>query len=112
MDAFRPIWRPGRPEEIDEERRLLYVAMTRARDDLRYAAAAFLIPGQPRGGDAHVFAPRSQFIAACDLDAFELIGGHFSCGAENGIDRTPRRQHRSQDQDARNMALMTLRNDP
>jgi hypothetical protein len=26
--------------------------------------------------------------------------------------RTPRRQHRSQDQDARNMALMTLRNDP
>ena len=75
----------GTPEEIDEERRLLYVAMTRARDDLvLMQPLRFFIPHQPRGGDAHVFAPRSRFIAECDLDAFELIGGHFSCGAENG----------------------------
>jgi DNA helicase II / ATP-dependent DNA helicase PcrA len=58
--------------------------MTRARDDLvLMQPLRFFIPRQPRGGDAHVFAPRSRFIAECDLDAFELIGGHFSCGAEN-----------------------------
>jgi DNA helicase-2/ATP-dependent DNA helicase PcrA len=74
----------GTPEEIDEERRLLYVAMTRARDDLLLMQPLrFFMRGQARGGDAHVFAPRSRFIADCDLDAFELIGGHFSCGAEN-----------------------------
>ena len=80
----------GTPEEIDEERRLLYVAMTRARDDLvLMQPLRFFIRHQPRGGDAHVFAPRSRFIAACDLDAFELIGGHFSCGAENGMTGRP-----------------------
>ena len=61
-----------------------YVAMTRARDDLvLMQPLRFFIPRQPRGGDAHVFARRSLFIAECDLDAFELIGSHFSCGAEN-----------------------------
>ena len=80
----------GTPEEIDEERRLLYVAMTRARDDLvLMQPLRFFIPGQPRGGDAHVFAPRSRFIAECDLDAFELIGSHFSCGFENGMAGRP-----------------------
>ena len=54
----------GTPEEIDEERRLLYVAMTRARDDLvLMQPLRFFIRGQARGGDAHVFAPRSRFIA-------------------------------------------------
>jgi superfamily I DNA/RNA helicase len=75
----------GTPEEMEEERRLLYVAMSRARDDLvLMQPLRFFIPRQPRGGDAHVFAPRSRFIAECDLDAFELIGSHFSCGAKNG----------------------------
>jgi UvrD-like helicase C-terminal domain len=77
----------GTPEEIDEERRLLYVAMTRARDDLvLMQPLRFFMRGQARGGD---FAPRSRFIAACDLDAFELIGGQFSCGAENGMTGRP-----------------------
>ena len=64
--------------------------MTRARDDLvLMQPLRFFMRHQPRGGDAHVFAPRSRFIAACDLDAFELIGGHFSCGAENGMTGRP-----------------------
>jgi ATP-dependent DNA helicase UvrD/PcrA len=80
----------GTPEEIDEERRLLYVAMTRARDDLvLMQPLRFFMRGQARGGDAHVFAPRSRFIAECDLDAFELIGGHVSCGGENGTVERP-----------------------
>jgi DNA helicase-2/ATP-dependent DNA helicase PcrA len=80
----------GTPEEIDEERRLLYVAMTRARDNLvLMQPLRFFIPRQPRGGDVHVFAPRSRFIAECDLDAFELVGSHFSSGAENGTAGRP-----------------------
>ena len=34
MAAFPRTWRPARPTEIEEERRLLYVAMTRAKDEL------------------------------------------------------------------------------
>ena len=65
----------GTTEEIEEERRLLYVAMTRARDDLVLVQPLrFFIRGQSRGGDNHVFAPRSRFIADEDLDAFELVG--------------------------------------
>ncbi len=65
----------GMPDEIDEERRLLYVAMTRARDDLvLMQPLRFFIRGQARGGDAHVLAPRSRFLAHADLDAFELVG--------------------------------------
>ena len=85
--------------------------MTRARDDLvLMQPLRFFIPHQRRGGDAHVFAPRSRFIAECDLDAFELIGGHFSCGASNGTAKTP--PPTSISQDAGNVALMILRNDP
>src|SRR5512132_849272 len=65
----------GTPDEIDEERRLLYVAMTRARDDLvLMQPMRFFIRGQARGGNAHVLAPRSRFLAHADLDAFELVG--------------------------------------
>ena len=68
---------------------MLYVAMTRARDDLVLMQPLRFFIRQPRGGDAHVFAPRSRFIAECDLDAFELIGSHYSCGAENGTAGRP-----------------------
>ena len=65
----------GTAEETEEERRLLYVAMTRARDDLVLVQPLrFFVRGQARGGDGHVFAPRSRFIADEDLDAFELVG--------------------------------------
>ena len=101
----------GTPEEIDEERRLLYVAMTRARDDLvLMQPLRFFMRGQARGGDAHVFAPRSRFIAECDLDAFETDRRPLILRGREWNGRTPRRQHRSQDQDAGNVALMILRN--
>jgi DNA helicase-2/ATP-dependent DNA helicase PcrA len=62
----------GTPEEIDEERRLLYVAMTRARDDVvLMQPLRFFIRGQARGGNAPVLAPRSRFLAHADLHAFE-----------------------------------------
>jgi DNA helicase-2/ATP-dependent DNA helicase PcrA len=64
----------GTPEEVEEERRLLYVAMTRARTELALIQPLrFLIRGQALGGDRHVYAPRSRFIADADLDAFDVV---------------------------------------
>jgi DNA helicase II / ATP-dependent DNA helicase PcrA len=61
-------------EEIEEERRLLYVAMTRARDELSLIAPQrFFVHGQPRGGDRHVLASRTRFIPAKLLPLFERI---------------------------------------
>ena len=64
----------GTPEEIEEERRLLYVAMTRARDDLvLMQPLRYYVRGQATGSDKHVYAARSRFIADADLAAFELV---------------------------------------
>ena len=62
----------SRPEEVEEERRLLYVAMTRARDHLHLLQPLrFFVRQQHRHGDAHVFAPRSRFLPDPILDRFE-----------------------------------------
>ena len=62
----------GRPEEIEEERRLLYVAMTRARDHLHLIhPMRFYVHHQPRNGDRHLYAPRSRFLPDGLLDRFE-----------------------------------------
>lgn len=61
-----------RPEQIEEERRLLYVAMTRARDDLHIVhPLRFFKRQQHRHGDNHVYAPRTRFIPDTILDCFE-----------------------------------------
>jgi DNA helicase-2/ATP-dependent DNA helicase PcrA len=53
----------GTTAEIEEERRLLYVAMTRARDDLHLVVPQrFFTHGQNFQGDRHVYASRSRFI--------------------------------------------------
>jgi DNA helicase-2/ATP-dependent DNA helicase PcrA len=60
------------PEQIEEERRLLYVAMTRARDQLHVVhPLRFFIRQQHRHGDRHVYAPRTRFIPDEILDRFE-----------------------------------------
>src|SRR2546421_6454595 len=46
----------GRPELIEEERRLLYVALTRAQNDLLLIVPLkFHLTHQPRQADAHVY---------------------------------------------------------
>ncbi|MEO7728036.1 MAG: ATP-dependent helicase [Burkholderiales bacterium] len=61
------------PEEIEEERRLLYVAMTRARDELvLMQPLRFYMHGQRAGADRHVYAPRSRFLVAQDSGDFEV----------------------------------------
>lgn len=53
----------GTPEEIEEERRLLYVAMTRAKNDLDLIVPQrFFTHHQSRNGDRHVYASVSRFI--------------------------------------------------
>jgi DNA helicase-2/ATP-dependent DNA helicase PcrA len=53
----------GSPEEIEEERRLLYVAMTRARDELHLMVPQrFYVHQQTQYGDRHVYALRSRFV--------------------------------------------------
>ncbi|MCP8938052.1 ATP-dependent helicase [Alsobacter sp. SYSU M60028] len=65
----------GRREEIEEERRLLYVAMTRARDSLHLVTPQrFYVAQQARGGDRSVFASRTRFIPAGLLGLFETRG--------------------------------------
>ncbi|MFS3137186.1 ATP-dependent helicase [Gluconacetobacter sacchari] len=62
----------GETEEIDEERRLLYVAMTRARDFLDLIVPQrFHIHGQHGLGDRHVYAARTRFIGQDMLPLFE-----------------------------------------
>jgi DNA helicase-2/ATP-dependent DNA helicase PcrA len=53
----------GSAAEIDEERRLLYVAMTRARDRLwMWLPQRFHVTQQRALGDRHLFAPPSRFL--------------------------------------------------
>ena len=55
----------GCAETIEEERRLLYVAMTRAKADLHLIAPLkYYITQQSRRGDAHVYGARSRFLTA------------------------------------------------
>ena len=62
----------GTTQEIEEERRLLYVAMTRARDHLALITPQrFFTHGQNTQGDRHVYAARCRFIPATLLQFFE-----------------------------------------
>jgi DNA helicase-2/ATP-dependent DNA helicase PcrA len=62
----------GTSAEIEEERRLLYVAMTRAKDDLHlFVPQRFFTHGQQARGDRHVYASRTRFIPERLLALFE-----------------------------------------
>jgi DNA helicase II / ATP-dependent DNA helicase PcrA len=53
----------GSTSEIEEERRLLYVAMTRAKDHLHLIVPQRFFAHQQRGnGDRHMYAVRTRFI--------------------------------------------------
>jgi DNA helicase-2/ATP-dependent DNA helicase PcrA len=63
----------GKPEAIEEERRLLYVAMTRARFDLHLIAPLrYYITQQSRTGDKHVYGARSRFMTEELLRNFDM----------------------------------------
>ena len=62
----------GCSDDIEEERRLLYVAMTRAKDQLRLVVPhRFYVTQQAKHGDKHLYAMRSRFIPSSIVDLFE-----------------------------------------
>ena len=64
----------GTTDEIEEERRLLYVAMTRAREHLHLVVPhRFYVTQQAGGGDRHVYAARSRFITDAMAQQFEHV---------------------------------------
>ena len=64
----------GTSEEIEEERRLLYVAMTRAKERLHLLVPQrFYVSQQSGGGDRHVYAGRSRFIPEAMARHFEQV---------------------------------------
>jgi DNA helicase-2/ATP-dependent DNA helicase PcrA len=63
----------GKEGEIEEERRLLYVAMTRAKEQLALIVPQrFYTRGRSPTGDQHQYLPRSRFIPRSALDQFEV----------------------------------------
>lgn len=64
----------GSTHELEEERRLLYVAMTRARDELNLIVPQrFFVTQQTRNGDRHLYAQRTRFIPRAMTTHFEDI---------------------------------------
>ncbi len=64
----------GSAEGVEEERRLLYVAMTRARDELHLVQPErFHVAGQARSGDRYVRVPRTRFVPDHLLPFFEVV---------------------------------------
>jgi DNA helicase II / ATP-dependent DNA helicase PcrA len=62
----------GTSADIEEERRLLYVAMTRAKDQLHLVTPQrFFTHNQAARGDRHVYAARTRFIPAAILNRFD-----------------------------------------
>ena len=62
----------GSADEIEEERRLLYVALTRARDQLDVVVPQrFYTHNQANRGDRHVHALRTRFIPTPVARLFE-----------------------------------------
>ena len=64
----------GRPELVEEERRLLYVAMTRAKTDLHLMAPLkYYVTQQSRMGDRHVYGAKSRFLTRAVMQCLEGV---------------------------------------
>jgi DNA helicase II / ATP-dependent DNA helicase PcrA len=65
----------GSAAEIEEERRLLYVGMTRARRHLNLLAPQrFYVTQQSRRGDRHLYASLSRFLTPAVLACCDAVG--------------------------------------
>ena len=72
--SFPSEFAAGRAEQIEEERRLLYVAMTHARTSLDLLAPVkYFVTQQSRMGDRHVYGARSRFLTPGVLACFEPL---------------------------------------
>ena len=79
----------GTAEGVEEERRLLYVAMTRAKDELHLLQPErFHVTGQARTGDRYVRVPRTRFVTDAMLGLFERVVHASSSGSKPGSSDT------------------------
>ncbi len=97
--SFPSEFATGNAELIEEERRLLYVAMTRAQNDLLLVAPLkFYLTNQPKNGAAHVYGGRSRFMTEKVLKCFDAVAFQGSSlseatladGAQSALDVTSR----------------------
>ena len=81
----------GRPEQIEEERRLLYVAMTRAKTSLELIAPLkYYVTQQSRMGDRHVYGAKSRFLTRKVMACFdETCWSDEKEGSEIPVKSTP-----------------------
>jgi DNA helicase-2/ATP-dependent DNA helicase PcrA len=80
--SFPSEFATGKPELIEEERRLLYVALTRAQNDLALVMPLkFYLTQQSRQGDAHVYGGRSRFMTEKVLKTLDAVTFRGSLGA-------------------------------
>ena len=76
----------GSARQVEEERRLLYVAMTRARQHLHLLVPQrFYVTQQSAYGDRHLYGSLSRFIPPPVAAMFELVGP----AAPIAFERTP-----------------------
>ena len=74
----------GKPALVEEERRLLYVAMTRARNELHLCAPLrYPVTQQAKSGDVHVYGAKSRFMTDRVLACLERV----SYAQESSADR-------------------------
>ncbi|HYL04222.1 MAG TPA: ATP-dependent helicase [Steroidobacteraceae bacterium] len=86
--SFPSEFSTGDTELIEEERRLLYVALTRARSDLALLAPLkFHLTHQSRQGDAHVYGGRSRFVTDKVLKTLEAVAFRGSLGGAEALEQ-------------------------
>lgn len=78
------------PAKIEEERRLLYVAMTRAKGRLDLIAPLkFYVTQQRRYGERHVYGARSRFFTEAVMETLEQVAWPVLCTGDAVAEPTP-----------------------
>jgi DNA helicase II / ATP-dependent DNA helicase PcrA len=84
--SFPSEFSTGKAELIEEERRLLYVALTRAQNDLILVVPLkFHLTNQSRQGDAHVYGGRSRFMTEKVLKHLDPAAVHAASASGDAL---------------------------